>query len=52
MKMTALQSPRSLGQEKMGFFQSAVDVSWENEVEINSGKKEFQCKMGPRERRY
>lgn len=51
MKMAAVQSPSTLGQVNKGYFQSAKDVSWEKEREINSGKKDFRDKLGSRERR-
>lgn len=51
MEMAAVQSPSSLAQENKGFFQSAKDVSWEKERELNSGKKDFQDTLGLRERR-
>ena len=46
-----ISAVKLLGSRKKGFLQNATKISLERIEEIQSGKKDFQSKMGPRERR-
>lgn len=46
-----ISAVKLLGSRKKGFLQNANEISLEKKEEIQSRKKDFQSKMGPREKR-